>query len=677
MYTNNNSPNFTQREIDAALQIWNRAAISLLDIRHNLISPEEALRGYRLPSSAFLYTNGKAEVSLNNTVYPTNRFGLFHGGKATELTLTPTEKWLEYYLVIYKTGEPPFQKREYAKLLAQVNPFRQQYGFSPKNPLFFADQLKKIFERWKGPTPLNLFYGKADFYQFVCGVYEELEQGNVHIFEPDVVSMAICFIEANYQGNVSIQEMCDMLGISYSHFHRMFKQKTAMSPQEFLIHTRLNAARACLENSNATIREIAESCGFIDESRFYRLFMKREKLSPGRYRELSQSYMRDSAIGKAISFPYNWKNQVSPSELKGKGETFMFKQMNGEAIVAAALSLMLLFSACGTTVLSDNSDAAAAATSQKVEEQETRIVQAANGDIEVPKHPKQLVVSGFAYGDIIPFYLSNVNIGLESWADLENKSQKWHEYWGHLTNDTTLFNEMGDLESVMAMKPDIIVASTGQVAKEDAEDLQKIAPTILYDQENIDQVNNTIEKRMVFLGELFGLPDKAQGLIDEFKDKRDWAMQKMSDAGLADKKIVFIHGVENATPLIATDINQSLVYNVLGMSAPVKVDEEMFYHDGTPDDLHNAHVNSVSLEVLPQYLEDADIIIYRYFDDSEETTIDKLSKIEVWSAIPAVKSGDVLYVSNNDSLFGFSYADYMVVMGNFVDMLSQLPVVKD
>ncbi|WP_099203843.1 hypothetical protein [Scatolibacter rhodanostii] len=86
MYTNNNPSIFTQKEISTALQIWSRASISFLDIRHNLISPEETLRGYRLPANTFLYTSGKVDVALNHTLYPINRFGVFHGGKGTELT---------------------------------------------------------------------------------------------------------------------------------------------------------------------------------------------------------------------------------------------------------------------------------------------------------------------------------------------------------------------------------------------------------------------------------------------------------------------------------------------------------------------------------------------------------------------------------------------------------------
>ena len=153
------SSNFTQKEIAAAIQIWNRAAVSLLDIRHNLISPGDPLLRYRMPASTFVYAGGKAEISLNDTTYGVERLGLFHGGKGTELSIRPVGGWLEYYMVLYKAAEPPVHKKEYLRLLEQVNPFGQLYGFAPDNPLFFAEQLRRMYEKWNGPTPLNLFYG--------------------------------------------------------------------------------------------------------------------------------------------------------------------------------------------------------------------------------------------------------------------------------------------------------------------------------------------------------------------------------------------------------------------------------------------------------------------------------------------------------------------------------------
>jgi len=56
---------FSKMEIAAVLQIWNRAAISILDIRHNLIARGEAVRQYRLPASGLLFVASRAKHLLN------------------------------------------------------------------------------------------------------------------------------------------------------------------------------------------------------------------------------------------------------------------------------------------------------------------------------------------------------------------------------------------------------------------------------------------------------------------------------------------------------------------------------------------------------------------------------------------------------------------------------------
>ena len=84
-----------------AIKIGRYSAIDLVDIRYKLINSEEALRDYRMPTSMFIYTSGgKTEVILDNKSYIVERFGIFHGGKGTELSIKPMCKWLEYYMIL-------------------------------------------------------------------------------------------------------------------------------------------------------------------------------------------------------------------------------------------------------------------------------------------------------------------------------------------------------------------------------------------------------------------------------------------------------------------------------------------------------------------------------------------------------------------------------------------------
>jgi AraC-like DNA-binding protein len=76
-----------------------------------------------------------------------------------------------------------------------------------------------------------------------------------------------------------------MAGLSPYHFNRKYKKETGVTPHQFLLSTRISAAKYNLSNSNMTISEIALSCGFIDESAFCYCFKKREGITPNEYRK--------------------------------------------------------------------------------------------------------------------------------------------------------------------------------------------------------------------------------------------------------------------------------------------------------------------------------------------------------------------------------------------------------
>ncbi len=625
MKIDNNQSHFTQGEIAAAIQIWNRAAISLLDIRHNLITPGEAIRNYRLPAGAFLYTGGgKAEITLNDTAFTVDRFGLFHGGKGTQLSIQPQCDWLEYYMVLYKAGEPPFHRREYTRLIESNNPFRLQYGFPPENPIFIAELLRKMYERWKGPTPLNLFYGKSAFYQLVYAVYEELERGSVCIFEPDSVVMTMRYLDEHYGDEISMQELCGMLGISYSHFYKSFKERNGVSPQEYLIQARLSAAKHWLQDSDMPMRKIAEHCGFTDERSFYRLFAKCFGVSPNTYRKNSPLQGKDITIENEFSFQYNEQSRVSHDELKGKGETFMFKQIRSKAVMAAALSLMLLLSACGT--VPENTGKAdptptSAVTAQVAEtegvqpvENGTRTISTVMGDIEIPANPQRVVVNWYI-GEVLATGLNVV--GYNCWA------QETMPFYDQMIATTKLEN--WQQEDVMALEPDLIIT----YSKDDFETFSKIAPVLVIDE------SVTSPERSRIIGDATGHSETANKNIETFEVKLAAAKEAFQSEAFEGKTFSIMEdwGASGDWSGVAYETGSrggTLVYKYLGLQYPDKLAQLI---ESTGEGR-----NTLSYEVAHEYFGDY-ILWFRQAGKESE-----YAKTDIWKSIPAVAEGRVLEI---------------------------------
>ena len=73
-------------------------------------------------------------------------------------------------------------------------------------------------------------------------------------------------------------------GITLIHFRRIFKEYTGVSPQQFLLRSRLNKAAELLAATRLSIKEVAFRSGWEDEYYFSRQFRQKFLISPLRYR---------------------------------------------------------------------------------------------------------------------------------------------------------------------------------------------------------------------------------------------------------------------------------------------------------------------------------------------------------------------------------------------------------
>lgn len=100
----------------------------------------------------------------------------------------------------------------------------------------------------------------------------------------DGIRKVTSYLTQNFSKSISLAEMADMAGLSLYHFTRKYKKETGVTPHQFLLSTRMSAAKYYLSNTSMTIKEIALSCGFEDESTFCYSFRKREGRTPKQFR---------------------------------------------------------------------------------------------------------------------------------------------------------------------------------------------------------------------------------------------------------------------------------------------------------------------------------------------------------------------------------------------------------
>lgn len=98
------------------------------------------------------------------------------------------------------------------------------------------------------------------------------------------VKDALQYIHDHYREKISLREVADISGFSLVHFMRIFKSAVGDTFLHTLNDYRLDTACYLLKNTDDSISDVAMKCGFDNLSYFIRLFEKRYKMTPGKFR---------------------------------------------------------------------------------------------------------------------------------------------------------------------------------------------------------------------------------------------------------------------------------------------------------------------------------------------------------------------------------------------------------
>ena len=85
---------------------------------------------------------------------------------------------------------------------------------------------------------------------------------------------------------ISITALADSLELSTARFSLSFKEKTGMSPLEYLTLLRVEHAKEQLEMTDLTIRDISSRVGYYDAGSFIRRFKQVTGETPAQYRRV-------------------------------------------------------------------------------------------------------------------------------------------------------------------------------------------------------------------------------------------------------------------------------------------------------------------------------------------------------------------------------------------------------
>jgi AraC-like DNA-binding protein len=103
--------------------------------------------------------------------------------------------------------------------------------------------------------------------------------------DPEGMDQVMEYLRAHYRENVPMKVLADLVRLSLRQFHRNFKKRYGMPPNQFLIRMRVLAARDMLVSDKRPVAKIAYDLGFADDTLFIRQFKARMGMTPLQYRK--------------------------------------------------------------------------------------------------------------------------------------------------------------------------------------------------------------------------------------------------------------------------------------------------------------------------------------------------------------------------------------------------------
>ena len=166
---------------------------------------------------------------------------------------------------------------------------RVKAGFlSPEKPIYhvgFSDSIVRLYHQAYDQAIEEAAYSQqvmAGIVNLLIGLMyskeRNMELKNRNQSHVDLINRARLRIREELESSLTIQQVAEDLGMSYSNFRKLFKEHTGLSPATYQQDLRLQRAKEMLTTTDMSIKEIAYRLNF--ESPDY--FSSKFKIKTGR-----------------------------------------------------------------------------------------------------------------------------------------------------------------------------------------------------------------------------------------------------------------------------------------------------------------------------------------------------------------------------------------------------------
>jgi transcriptional regulator GlxA family with amidase domain len=100
------------------------------------------------------------------------------------------------------------------------------------------------------------------------------------------------WIAEHVRTRLSVEALAERMAMSVRNFERVFTREVGVTPSQYVLHVRVEAARRQLERTDDGLKQVAASAGFGSVAMMRRAFVRLLGITPGLYRQLTDDDAR-------------------------------------------------------------------------------------------------------------------------------------------------------------------------------------------------------------------------------------------------------------------------------------------------------------------------------------------------------------------------------------------------
>lgn len=219
-----------------------------------------------------------------------NRLYYIQQGSANVITHKDTVDLTEGYVYLFPSNSivatrcADKMRHSYVHFL-MTSPFNYFNILNMRKKYRADENTKRLFEKlielFSSENPMDKILMQAYFLELLAPFFDGAELLNQNVLR---FFSVLSFIDSHLDKDISVLQLANIMNLDTVYFSNLFCSTFKLPPIQYIQNKKMELAQNLLLNSNMSVREIAQKCGFEDPDYFSRIFKKKTELSPRQFR---------------------------------------------------------------------------------------------------------------------------------------------------------------------------------------------------------------------------------------------------------------------------------------------------------------------------------------------------------------------------------------------------------